>query len=704
MARFSDSEVELLVRGANVVAQMQELGLPREEIEAIIKGGAQTLQARANRPDEDGSFRFMRPFQPGKTELRPVAERTGSQEPKRAGTTAPRPEITEAFVNAVVARIRKADEQLKGSGTVANDYGQRTIEQGLKELSEGAERNLEEVGFQNYEELAGRENDRGRAEADREATSGPSRSYAERQEYQRGRLPRFENPRDMGYGGAPGEGTTGRTGGGVNRSAAADTIQQLQQALASGTLSPEKAFQAEKVLRSLSSMANPRAEIQAQRAEARRTIDENPTNEAGAARNRADFLSEVEAERGRRRMGLFPGARRGNEEAALNNLARIDLSPDPIVRDTSLVDNQGQPDYVTMDTTVAGSNTPDTSNNLNAPKAQSATEFVAQQVDATGSGNMFEGRSENVADISGSLGRLDQAIADLSGREVKVGPGRLKRKVTPFSSEMVADIGPIRSVSGLQKAADAILAVGQEAGVNFPQMVFTEGRMKAEQVANPGVGEVLEFLKMNAGDQQRLGVALNQVEAAGNNINAVGITPINAEAKRRFRAGEPGVKRPDVVFGVKNMISANPSRKEGGGGVTPGGILKSPRGDFEMEVDLARMPADKAKRVKRTMRGPEGVGPASMAAQMPFIGAVAGEETPVSYIRGVAANPDYEDVGISAIDDEVRGRVFAGGPDERSVRDAAIRRIIDRGSQDQARRDEIAENMMRMDRRPGRMF
>ena len=47
-----------------------------------------------------------------------------------------------------------------------------------------------------------------------------------------------------------------------------------------------------------------------------------------------------------------------------------------------------------MDTTVAGSNTPDTSNNLNAPKAQSATEFVTQQVDATGSAGMFEGRAD----------------------------------------------------------------------------------------------------------------------------------------------------------------------------------------------------------------------------------------------------------------------------------------------------------------------
>ena len=61
--------------------------------------------------------------------------------------------------------------------------------------------------------------------------------------------------------------------------------------------------------------------------------------------------------------------------------------------------------------------------------------------------------------------------------------------------EMVRDIGPIRSIDGLQKAADAILAVGQEAGVNFPQMVFTEGQMKAEQVANPGVGEVIAILE-----------------------------------------------------------------------------------------------------------------------------------------------------------------------------------------------------------------
>ena len=215
-------------------------------------------------------------------------------------------------------------------------------------------------------------------------------------------------------------------------------------------------------------------------------------------------------------------------------------------------------------------------------------------------------------------------------------------------------------------------------------MVFTEGRMKAEQVANPGVGEVLQFLKMNAGEQQRLGIALNNVDLAGQQYLPGEVTPIGMEAKRRFRAGEPGTPRPDVNFGVANL----PGRSKG----------------LEPEAGVARMPADKAKRVKANIRGPEGVGAASQDAMMPWIGAVAGEETPVSYIRGVAPNEGYEDAGVSAIDDEVRGRVFVGGPDERSVRDAAIRRIVDRGSQDQARRDEIASGMMRMDRRPGRMF
>ena len=265
--------------------------------------------------------------------------------------------------------------------------------------------------------------------------------YQKEREYQIGRMPRFENPRDMGYGGdsktpydplSRDEGVSSRAGqGSVNRGAAADTLQRLQQAISSGAVSATP--QTDRIMRELGVTADPRLEIQAQRAAAQQVIDENPTNVAGAARNRSDFLSEVESERGRRRRGIFPEGRRGNDQAALTNLDNAYMVPDPVVRDTSLVDDKGQPNYVTMDTVVSGSNTPDTSNNLNAPKAQSATEFVAQQADATGSAGMFGNNYVPDVAIGTSLGRLDQAIAGLGGREMKVGQGRLKRSMLHHS-------------------------------------------------------------------------------------------------------------------------------------------------------------------------------------------------------------------------------------------------------------------------------
>jgi len=689
MAELSRSELDLLIRGAGAIAEMRELNIPQEEIQGILQAGAQRFGDTVSRGKIDGSFRFNKPFKKGETQLRSVAERTRGTGSRPAGTPRDRPEITSQYISAVLNKLRDADVGLKEAMTVSDDFGQRTIDQGSKSLAGVEDRVLEGIGFQNYEELAGRDlmpGDRNYEPADpqREQRDALRRDrYYQRQLKQLDKQPRFENPVDMGYGGAEGEGFSSRVEqSGIDRRSAADTLQKLQGALAAGAV-PSNA-QTDRLVRELGLMADPRLEMQAQREAGRQTVLDNPINQEAAARNQADMLSAVEAERGRRRQGIFPGGRRGNDEAALANLARIDLTSPDIVRNTSLVNNQGLPDYVEMDTAIAGSNTPDTNNNLNAPNPQSATEFVTQQIDATGSAGMFEGRAIGDVDISGALARADQAIADLAGREIKVTKGKVKRNVTPFSEEMVRDIGPIRSIDALQQASNAILAVGQEAGVNFPQMIYTEGKMKAQQVANPGVGEVLQFLKMNAGEQQRLGIALNNVDLAGNNLNPGSITPINAESKRRFAQGEAGTPRPDVIFGVKNL----PGRSKG----------------LEMEVDLARMPSDKAKRVKRKMRGPEGVGPASEDARMPFIGAVAGEEAPASYIRGVPANPGYEDVGVSAIDDEVRGRVYAGGPSERAVRDAAIRRIVDRGSQEQARRDQIAEGMMRMDRRPGRMF
>ncbi len=116
---------------------------------------------------------------------------------------------------------------------------------------------------------------------------------------------------------------------------------------------------------------------------------------------------QVEAERNRRAQGDFPdeapkiaSARRfqpgintrRNDDAAIANVARAmpvqDVIDPTLMQDeavqANLVDRRGRPRPVEMSTVIAGSNTPDTNNNLNAPAPQSANSWVTQQVDATG--------------------------------------------------------------------------------------------------------------------------------------------------------------------------------------------------------------------------------------------------------------------------------------------------------------------------------
>ena len=176
--------------------------------------------------------------------------------------------------------------------------------------------------------------------------------------------------------------------------------------------------------------------------------------------------------------------------------------------------------------------------------------------------------------------------------------------------------------------------------------VFTEGRMKAEQGAVPGVGEVLDFLKMNAGAQQKLGIALNNLDLADQNV--VGGQIVNAAQKDQFARGQGMMVRNDINFGVKDLPGTS--------------VGKQPEADVEMA------PAKRA----RQFRGLQ-----DRDAAMPFIGAEVGDERPAAYIRGT------ED-GINVIDQEVRGRVFAGGAPERQVRDEAIERLQRRGAAEQA--------------------
>ncbi len=86
MAELSRSELDLLISGAQAIAQMRDLGIPQEEVQGILQAGAQRFGNTVSRGQTDGSFRFNKPFKQGESEIRPVAERTGAQELRSAGT------------------------------------------------------------------------------------------------------------------------------------------------------------------------------------------------------------------------------------------------------------------------------------------------------------------------------------------------------------------------------------------------------------------------------------------------------------------------------------------------------------------------------------------------------------------------------------------------------------------------------------------
>jgi hypothetical protein len=126
-------------------------------LQGILQAGAQRFGNTVSRGQTDGSFRFNKPFKQGESEIRPVAERTGAQTARPAGTPRDRPELTAQYIAAVVNKLKDADIGLKEAMTVADDYGQTTIEQGKRDLGPGEDRVLQDVGFQNYEDLAGRD-------------------------------------------------------------------------------------------------------------------------------------------------------------------------------------------------------------------------------------------------------------------------------------------------------------------------------------------------------------------------------------------------------------------------------------------------------------------------------------------------------------------------------------------------------------------
>ena len=157
---------------------------------------------------------------------------------------------------------------------------------------------------------------------------------------------------------------------------------------------------------------------------------------------------------------------------------------------------------------IAGSNTPNTSQQLNAPTRDSAVDYVAKQINQGQSNE----RPLYSTDITTATTEFAQAVRDLGE---KPGYGALRG---------VSD--NIRSVDELQKAATAIAAMAERQGERLTQPKDQATTGRPEYITGSGVSAVMNKLGLSPQQQQELANALFQMEAA----------QANPENKRAYRS------------------------------------------------------------------------------------------------------------------------------------------------------------------------
>ena len=243
---------------------------------------------------------------------------------------------------------------------------------------------------------------------------------------------------------------------------------------------------------------------------------------------------------------------------------------------------------------LAGDRTPNngsSSDNLNAP--QTAREWMqASQPDYREGGRTFGDYPQ--VDITRETTNIAQKLRELEG----------------FGMQGVS--ANMRSVDELQRVVDHIVRTAPNVertdkrgrvkkGVQLFR--FDPETKKDVPSSAPGTAEVMNLLRMNEGDQQRLANALFQIEAAkrsGVNQNATG-TYLS-------RTGEP---TKGVVFDAAEAIDSSAGQAQ---------VARIPKGST-----IRTGTDDKGKPVRKTivteLAGLEGEG-----AQKPFIGQVAGEK------------------------------------------------------------------------------
>ena len=243
----------------------------------------------------------------------------------------------------------------------------------------------------------------------------------------------------------------------------------------------------------------------------------------------------------------------------------------------------GQPIAVqeTLPTALAGSNTPNTANQLNAPTRESSTEFVARMMPDYRTGGRTFGDYPQV-DITGATTLFADRVRGLAA-------GGFEQ-----AAEMPKNI---RSIDEFDRTVNMIREEGLRRGKKFYDMEKTDSGVKSTRTKDPGPAAILNFLHYTPAEAEQLAGALYQLDSARrSSVNQ------NPDSMYFTRTGPRG-RMEDVSFGAAEAISPRD-------GATP--IAKFTRGE-----------RIEGKQVSKAISG------LSPAAAMPFKGEVAGEDQPI---------------------------------------------------------------------------
>ena len=304
---------------------------------------------------------------------------------------------------------------------------------------------------------------------------------------------------------------------------------------------------------------------------------------------------------------------------------------------------------------LAGDRTPNngsSSDSLNAP--QTAQEWLSiNQPDYRDGGRTFGDYPQ--VDITLETTNFAQKLRELKG----------------FGLEGVSS--NIRSVEELQRVIDHVGATAQKQGKQLYRFDAETGKNVPSSTA--GAAEVMNLLRMNEGDQQRLANALFQLDAAKrSSVNQ------NATGTYLSRTGEP---TKGVIFGAESAMN-----------------------DSSGEAKVARMPKgstirtgtdEKTGKPIRSTIVTELAGLQGEGAQKPFIGQVQGEKPRINR-RNSTGQSDPEKIDTTLrVQAEARAR-----RDKKPVDETALRRnqtkaklVQERENRDARKREEQKETIRR---------